>query len=156
MSYKYIKHLINCKCILPQFKSSNPPIFHSFVVFSSLTESGDVEQTYSQCNNCGVIHKVTEIGSSTVIRKEELASIETAEEIKLSLPDALVKILAGYELPLHTWQEIRFIIDNELWGQSPVILSREIIDDSTLGKCLLILGKELYKINSFNVENFIK
>jgi hypothetical protein len=151
----YIKHLIECKCILPQFKNRKPPVFHSFVVFSVIEDNGDVRLSFAQCPNCGVIHKVTEVGVSAILRKEEMSSLMTVDEIKSSLPENLLKILSTYELPLPTWQEISFIFDNELWGKSPVILSKEEVEGITTGKYLAILGKELFQIKSFTREEYV-
>lgn len=156
MMKTYEKHLIECKCILPQFKGKNPPVFHSFVVFSVIEgPNAVVQMSFAQCPNCEIIHKVTEIGVSTILRKEEMPSLITIEEIKSCLPESLLKLLSNYNLPLHTWQEINFIIENEFWAKRPVILSKEEVDGVTSGKYLMIIGKELYQIKPFTRENFV-
>ena len=70
------KHLIKCRCVLPQFKKLDNPPVHKFVVFSALNEEGNVVTKYAQCNNCGVIHKVTDLCTSEIIpgRSEEHTS----------------------------------------------------------------------------------
>ena len=34
MSVEGVKHLIQCHCVLPQYRNANPPMFHKFVTFS--------------------------------------------------------------------------------------------------------------------------
>jgi hypothetical protein len=152
----YIKHLVECKCILPQFKDRQQPLYHSFVVFSVIEDNGDVQVSFAQCPNCDIIHKVTEIGVSIIIRKEEMSSLITVDEIKSSLPESLSKLLSSYDLFLHSWQEISFILEHELWGQRPVILSKEEVEGVTMGKYLAILGKELFQIKTFSREEYVK
>lgn len=147
----YIKHMIECKCILPQFKSIAPPIFHKFLVFSVLDAQGLVEPHYAQCNNCGVVHRVTEVGQSRVIKKETLPSLVTIEDLKASLPPKLVGILEIHDCPLATWQEANFIIQHKLWG-SGFVLAKEIDGATLLGKYIVILGETLFDIKAFERE----
>ena len=37
-----IKHLIQCHCILPQYRNIDDPIFHKFIVFSKMDSNGDL------------------------------------------------------------------------------------------------------------------
>lgn len=152
----FIKHLVECKCILPQFKDKQPPLYHSFIVFSVIEDDGSVQMSFAQCPNCNLIHKVTEIGVSTLLRKEEMPSIMTIDEIKSSLPESLIKLIQNYDLSLPTWQEINFIMEHELWGQKPVILTKEVVEGTTSGKYLAILGKELFSIKQFQREEFVQ
>jgi hypothetical protein len=152
----YTKHLIECKCILPQFKNRQPIIFHSFIVFSVVEENGDIQVSFAQCPNCAVIHKVTEIGVSSILRKEEMSTLMTIDEIKSSLPEGLITLAQGYDLPLSSWQEIQFILENKMWGQRPVILSKEEVEGIKTGKYLAIVGENLYQVKSFSRENYTK
>ena len=145
---EYIKHVVECNCILPQFKATNPPVFHKFAVFSVINEKGDIEPTFVECNNCAAIHKVLEVGKSVQLRKETMKSLPRVDEIKTTIPDAIVKILESYKVDLPTWQEVKFIYDEQKWGR-PVILSKEEDAGLVVGKFLLILGLDLYKVDSF-------
>ena len=154
MKNSYIKHLIECNCILPQFLKLNPIIFHKFVVFSQIKPNGDFVPHYAKCNNCGAIHKVIEVQESQTIPKDSHPTIETLDEIKQSLKvenEKLVSMLETYEIELHTYQEIKFIFDNEDWGRS-VILFKENLETKGeyAGKQLLIFSKSLFKIESFS------
>jgi hypothetical protein len=149
MNKDYVKHLIECKCILPQFKNSNPPIFHKFLVFSEIDmNDGNIISSYVQCNNCGVIHRVMEIGRSTVLKKENMNSLLSIDEIKSSLPSRLVLILEQNDCVLAIWQEAQFIIQNGLWGRG-FTLTQEREGDLIMGKYIVILGETIYDIKSF-------
>lgn len=148
----YAKHVIECKCILPQYKNATSPVFHKFLAFSELDEdTGMVVPSYAQCNNCGVIHKVTEIGTSRVTKKETMASLMTTEDYKEILPPKLVGILELHDCPLATWQEADFIIKNSLWGKG-FVLAKEWDGSTVLGKYIVILGTTLYDIKPFERE----
>ncbi|NBP56906.1 hypothetical protein EBU71_10330, partial [bacterium] len=87
MTKSYIKHLIECKCVLVQYKNITPTVFHKFLVFSEIDGTdGLVIPSYAQCNNCGVIHKINEIGKSSQLRKESMTALLTIDDIKSSLP----------------------------------------------------------------------
>ena len=60
------KHLVQCHCVLPQFRRRPEPVFHLFVVFSVLGNDDKVEPKYAECNNCGAVHHVTEVGQSEI------------------------------------------------------------------------------------------
>jgi len=150
----YIKHLISCRCILPQFEKMDIPPFHKFIVFSEISSDGLVVPSFSQCNNCGIIHKVKEIGVSDLIKKETLSSISSIKEIKSQLPPKLLDILSDNNLELHSWQEIMWIFNNEAWGKS-VILHKEEIDGMLTGKYIQFFSAENWRINSFTREESV-
>jgi hypothetical protein len=147
----FIKHRVDCKCILPQFKNIDPVIFHKFVVFSVIDIDGSCIPSYAQCNNCGVIHRVTEIGKSEIVRKEASQAIKSIDDIKLSLPTRLVGLLEQAEVDLPTWQEAEFIIHNKMWGRV-VLLSKEQEGQLMSGKYVLILGDSLFRVETFEKE----
>lgn len=149
MNKEYVKHLIECKCVLLQYKNVHPTIFHKFLVFSEIdTTNGTVVSSYAQCNNCGVIHKITEIGKSTILRKENMGALLTIDEIKSSLPPRLIAILESNQCDLPYWQEAQFIIANNLWGRG-FTLSQERENTTIIGKYIVILGENLYDIKPF-------
>lgn len=147
----YVKHILSCKCILPQYKYATPPFFHKFVVFSILDEAGNIEPHHVQCNSCGVVHRVVEVGQSRIVKKESLPSILTIEDYKLSLPPKLVGILELHDCPLATWQEADFIIKNKLWGKG-FVLAKELDGSTLIGKYIVIIGEQLYDVKGFERE----
>lgn len=144
--------MIQCKCILKIFEGRNPTVFHKFIVFTELDDAtGDVIPSFAQCNNCGVIHKVIEIGQTVVVPKEDMRSLPTIEEIELDLPAKVSSLLKNNDCDLHVWQEARHIINNKMWGKFVVISKEKSPTDKslTLGKALVIHGESLFKIESF-------
>lgn len=148
---EYIKHLIECKCILPQFKQANSPIWHHFIAFSEIDETGSVIPSFVQCNNCGSVHRVTEVGISTILGRDDMPSLPNLDEIKSGLPEKLVAILEKSDAQLPTYQETSFILEHKMWGRI-VILNKETIDGLVVGKYLTIIGETLWKVNSFEQE----
>lgn len=148
----YVKHLIECKCILMHFRQMPHPPLHKFIVFSEIGSDALVVPSFAQCPNCGVVHKVKEVGVSEVLRKEDLPSLLTIDEIKNGLSEKLVAALTGYELDLYHWQEIKWILDNEAWGRS-VIIVKEKADGLISGKMLQILGTAFWRMTSFSGED---
>lgn len=151
----YIKHLIECTCILPQYKNMANPIFHKFIVFSIINENDEVEEKIVQCPNCHITHKVIEIGKSEFINKENLSSIKTKEDIAVGLPSNISGILESHNCDLPTFEEVEFILDNKLWGKE-VLISKELIEDHTIGKIMIIKDENRIKMESFTREEYIK
>ena len=147
----YLKHLIECNCILPQFLKHNPPVFHKFIVFSVLDDDGIFIPSFAQCNNCGAVHKVTEALTSKTISKDNISSLPKVQELKNGLSEKLIEIVEEYKPEIHTWQEIKFIVQNKLWGKT-VILNKENIEGMITGKFLMIAGETLFKVDSFTLE----
>jgi hypothetical protein len=149
-----ITHFIECTCILSQHSELVDPPFFKFKVFSIL-ENDKIVNKFAQCPACGIVHKVTDIGKSVVQKgREVLKSLLTSDEIKTGLPEQLVKILDQYEIDISVLENAKFICDNELWG-SFVILTKENIDDVVSGKYVKIIGKNLFKVESFTQEDMV-
>lgn len=151
-----IKHLIECNCILPQYKNREPVIWHKFPVFSVIDENNEVIPKFAQCNNCGIIHKITEVGVSEITVKENMKAIRTVEDIKIGMPQDIVGLLEQYNADLSTWEESEFIIENKKWG-SIIVLSKEVDEGITSGKALIFQGKPvLAKIESFTRQEIVE
>jgi len=143
------KHLIKCRCVLPQFKSKAEPPAHQFIVFSVIGDDGNCVPKYSQCNNCGTLHKVIDICKSDVlIGKEYIKSLLTVEDIKLSLNSNVVSILENNNADISTWEAVQFAIENKRWGEV-VVLSTDTEGHEIHGKYIRILGETLFKVESF-------
>ena len=141
--------MIECHCILPQFKNRADPPYHKFVVFSIIDDSDTVIPKYAQCNNCDVIHKIFDICKSEIISgKDELKSITTKDDLSLMLSPNLVEVLKTYNVDVPTWEQANFIISNRKWGQS-IILSKDTIDDDVMGKRLVFKGAKKFKLEEF-------
>lgn len=147
----YEKHLVECTCVLPQFKHSDPQVWHSFVVFSEVDARGGIIPSFAQCNNCGMVHKVLEVGVSSVLKRDDLPSILTIGDVKNGLPERLRVLLEGEALTLPTYQEIAFILEHAQWGKS-VLLAKDRVDGFLVGKKLQIFGETLWKVQKFQEE----
>lgn len=117
----YIKHLIECQCILKIYEKNTVPVYHKFVVFSEVDENGNVKEKYASCNNCQIIHKVYGPFTSEIQwGKEGIKSyVRTIEDVKfnLDLPQKIISILETEQVEVSTWEQIEFITDNNLDGE---------------------------------------
>ena len=143
------KHLIECHCVLPQYRRSANTVYHKFVVFSVIDDSDTCIPKFAQCNNCGVIHKVYDICKSEIItNKEELRSIKTIDDISLTLPSDVSRILESYKCELPSWEHAEFIFNSESWG-SIITLTRDEADAEITGKALQIDGRSKMSIVTY-------
>lgn len=143
------KHLITCRCVLPQYKSLKDPPPHKFIVFSEILESGDVKVKYSQCNNCGVIHRITDVCKSEIVTgKDHMNSLIKVEDIRPSLHQNFINILDGNSADLATWEAVQNIVENKRWGDF-VVLTKEVEGLEVHGKYIRILGESICKVESF-------
>lgn len=143
------RHLIECRCVLPQFKNRNDPPRHKFLVFSIINDDDTVAIKYAQCNNCGIIHKVVDICKSEIMSgKEQMSSILSLDEIKSNLPPNLSDILERNGVDLPTWEQASFIYENKRWGEF-VVLAVEEDDGTKQGKYVRIMSETFFKIEPF-------
>lgn len=150
-----MRHLIECNCILPQYKNRTPVVWHKFPVFSVIDENNNVKEKFAQCNNCGIIHKVTEIGKSEITIKENLRSIRTMEDIKFGIQSDIAGILEQYKCDVSAWEEAEFILHNNKWG-SMIILDQETSNGVTNGKALIFQGSPvLARVESFTRQEVV-
>ena len=146
---KGLKHLIQCHCILPQYKSRENPVFHKFPVFSIIDESDTVVTKYAECNNCGAAHKVFDICKSEILTgRDEVRTQMSIDDFKFSLPSDVFELLNQYEKELPDFEMTQYIIDNKKWD-STIVLSREEMDDSIQGKILRFMSDDKFRIESY-------
>lgn len=144
-----VKHLIQCHCILPQFKNSADPVFHKFVAFSIIDESDTVQPKFAQCNNCGVIHKVVDICRSELTSKEDAKALPNIEDIKFSLSPDLVRVLETYQSDIATWEQAEWIYLTKSWSQWITLARDEGEDGDVHGKRLIFLDDGKFRIEAF-------
>lgn len=151
-----VKHLIRCRCVMPQFKALPEPPQHQFVVFSVIDDSDRAQVKFAQCNNCGVIHKVTDVCKSEVMtNREDMGSIVTINDIKMGLPGNLINILESSDVDLPTWEFASFIYENKRWGEF-VVLTTDSENGTRQGKYVQILGESMFKVSSFSREEYAR
>lgn len=150
------KHLITCRCILPQLKRQSDPPTHRFVVFSTIDDEDNVIPSFVQCNNCRTVHRVVGLCQSEIMHgKEHMRSVRTADEIKLALPDKLVSLLESNHVDISTYEAVNFIIQNERWGER-VVLAIDNEEGEYQGKYVRILSDTLFKVDTISSEMFVK
>ncbi len=150
-----IRHLIQCHCILPQYRKAPEPIFHKFVVFSEVDEEDNFLPKLAQCNNCGVVHKIVDACKSEIVAGlDETLSLLTIEEIRQSLTLDLCSILTTYKCDISIWENVKFIYENELWGEK-IVISKDDVDGILQVKILQILDNNKVKIDSKVYESEI-
>ena len=143
------KHLIECNCVLPQYRKSAKPIFHKFVVFSIVDDGGDVISKLVQCENCGTLHKVHDICKSEIVPgKDESKSVITKKDISTSLPKQIFDLLEEYQLGISDYEAAKFYLENELWG-SIIVLTREVEGDGYAGKVLNFVAANKFRIDPY-------
>ena len=147
------KHLIKCRCVLPQLKEK--AIVHQFLVFSEV-QNGEVKQKYAQCNNCGVIHKIVDICRSEIMNgKEAMSSIIGIDDIRSSLDTKMVSILDRHSCDLPTWEHAQFILENKKWGEF-VVLTSDSEEESKTVKYVRIISEGIYKVDTHIRQDVIK
>ena len=151
-----MKHLIQCRCILPTLKNRNNPPLHSFVVFSVINSKNNaVFEKSVQCNNCGVVHKVYDICKSTIVAgREDLKSALSIDDIKFTLPEGVVKILENYDCDLPTYEHVKFMYDFNIRDDF-TILTKEKNSDLVEGKVLRYKGDKNFSIEPFSSSDEI-
>ena len=148
------KHLIQCHCILPQYRDHPRPIFHKFPVFSILEDDKVIEKL-SQCPNCGVIHKVTDLCKSEIASgKDESKGVLEIKDIKISLSERLIELLESYSCDLSTWEHAQFIVEEKRWGEK-VRVTYEESEDDILAKFLVFIDEDKYRISTEMGQSFL-
>lgn len=149
------RHLVQCRCVLQQYKNLLSPPRHQFMVFSIVDDDDNCRVKYAQCNNCGLIHRVTDLCKSEIISgKEQSNSILTIEDIKDSIPQNLVAILERNNVDLSTWELAQFILENKRWGEF-LILGSEEDSGTRQGKYVRIVSDSFFKVETFSRDEIL-
>ena len=149
------KHAVKCRCILPQFKKRKDPVFHEFVVFSTVT-AGEFDSSFAQCNNCGIVHHIVDFCKSEITSKENARVMSTIEDISLSLDSSICDLLKSNNADLATFQEVAFIIDNKVYNKK-ILLEKENVDGFVVGKFLSLQESTgRLKVEPFSYQDGIK
>jgi len=147
-----IKHLIQCHCVLPQYRKMENPIFHKIEVFSTM-EDDEVNEKFIVCDNCGVVHRVTDICKSEIMTNHEMiTSVRTIPEIKMSLDDNVCSLLEKNNCHVSTWENVEFVIDNNLVDY-PVVINRESMQNQINIKILYLKENGKFKITNEIIKN---
>jgi len=129
----YIRHLIECQCVLPIFKKNTKIIYHKFPVFSLIDEeSNTLKHKYVSCNNCDIIHKVFDINKSNIMWGKEgyKTYVITKDDIRITLEQEgltdIVNLLYSADCDVSIWELTNYVFENNIEDQIIVIESQEI------------------------------
>ena len=149
-----VKHLIECRCILPTLKNRDNPPFHKFVVFSILDKNDNVQEKVVSCNNCDINHSVHDICNSKIMSAEGTSATLTSEDVSAMLPESVVSVLETYEKTLPDYEHIRFMI-NENKIEDFLVLTSDISDDKKVGKILRYKGENRFIIEPYSTSDVV-
>lgn len=148
-----VKHLLVCTCVLQVWKNKPNPLPTRFVAVSLLVD-GQLQPHLAQCPNCGVIHRVQEVGQSAIIPgKSSAAGLLDIAEIKGNLPEKLTDLLEKNGVTQDVWLEVWLLWDNQLWGSTATLAREELSPGVWSGKSLLLIGKTLWKVESWERDD---
>ena len=143
------KHLIQCHCVLPQFRKRESPVFHKFVVYSSVDSEGNIIPKISKCNNCGVLHKITDYCKSEIIYGiDESFAVVDIKDISNQIPERIRSILESHKCDISTWEQVDDVIRSKEWD-TPIVIAKNLISGSTQIKILFIDENSKYKVTVF-------
>lgn len=113
----------------------------------------DIDEKFIICDNCGSVHRVFDMCRSEIMTKHEMIlSVRTIPEIKMSLDNDVSELLEKNNCHVSTWENVEFIIDNEL-VETPVIINRENLNGKTSIKILELKKNKKFKIFNEIIEN---
>ena len=143
------KHLIQCHCMLPQFKKRDEPLFHKFVVYSKCDNDGEAIEKFSKCNNCGVIHKIIDFCKSELFYgSEDTLSLITVEDLRLTLHENIQIILDNHKCDISTWEQVAHHFECDIFD-TPIVIAKKRIAGSTQMKHLILLESGKIKIDVY-------
>ena len=92
--------------------------------------------------------------SELVKHQEELSTLTTKQDIMISLPDGLCKVLDQYDCDLPTWEHAKFIFDNKKWDEK-IMLTKSETSTHEQGKFLKIHYFDRFSIETYESEKFV-
>ena len=146
---KGIKHMVECHCVLPQFRKQKNPPYHNFIVFSLIDTSDSAIPKHAKCNNCGVIHNVIDICKSEILMAQEVGAVMVIDDCKLMLSSGISQILETYNCEIPDWEHALYILQNEKWGEFIIVNREETEQGDLTGKILKFIGFNQYRLEPF-------
>lgn len=150
-----IKHIVECNCIMPQYRKHPRPPYHKFKVFSIIDDSDTVIPKQAACTNCGVIHNVIDLGKTEIMLGEEVGGVMKVSDCKLILPTSISDILSTYDCEVCDYEHALFILQNERWGEYLIVDRKENDSGDLTGKVLEINGPGQYQLKPFYQKRIV-
>lgn len=82
-------------------------------------------------------------------------SLISVDDVRVSMPSNLANILDKNNADLSTWELAQFIYENKRWGEFAV-LNTDSEGSTRQGKYIVILGENLFKVESFSREEYAR
>jgi len=152
MSTEYVKHLVECHCVLPQYRNRQELVYHKFTVFSLLEDDSVVEKLV-RCNNCDAVHRVFDVCKSEIfIGDLDLTTIRTPQEILSELPQGLRESLIPLSLDMCTLEHILWCVENDKHEKIP--LRKDTVKGKLFVKFITLRpeGKWKFETESHSLE----
>lgn len=153
----YTKHLIECQCTLSIFKNKTKPVYHKIPVFSKITND-KVEEKYIMCDNCNIIHFVTEICKSEIKWGNEslVALVNTKDDIKFNLTannfNVVADILEKNQCHTSDWEAAEYFLENKESGT--ILLNKNEIDNNIIIN-LIEFNEGKFKLKKEVVQRYL-
>ena len=144
-----LKHLVECHCVLPQYRKQQNPPYHRFIVFSLIDDSDTIISKHARCNNCGVIHNVIDVCKSEIMVGQEVGAVMTKEDCGMMLPSGVKQILGTYGCEVPDWEHALYILQNEKRKEFIIVHREETEVGDLTGKILKFLGPGNYRLEPF-------
>tara|TARA_R110001583_G_scaffold27302_11_gene97795 strand:- start:439 stop:921 length:483 start_codon:yes stop_codon:yes gene_type:complete len=145
---KGFKHLVQCHCVLPQYRNRKNIVYHKFVVFSLVDDEGEVVTKFSQCNNCDVVHRVIDFCKSEISHGvEDSNSVITIDDIRPQLDEKIINVLESNSCDLATWENVQNSILNEYWDE-PIVIAKDKIKGESQIKLIILKSEEKYLLEN--------
>lgn len=146
----YLKHLIECQCILPIYKNNTRPIFHKFPVFSLFEDNvGNNDfsraiEKYVKCNNCDCVHRVYDICKSELLKNSDayVDLVTTLDDLKYSLPSDVIDILSKNQMDIADYEMASHLLKYKL--NDKIILNKKSIKSDIVCKFLIFEDGKFY------------
>lgn len=138
----FVRHLVECHCVLKIFQNKTKPLYHKFPVFSLIDERQEVEIKFVACNNCGAIHEVKDFCKSEIKWGNDMHEglVTSKEDIIFNLQskglDHISHVLETNKCDASIWELVEYCIENKI--DYVVVLSKQEIQDNIVYNCLNI------------------
>ena len=101
------------------------------------------------------MHKVYDIERSEIFPgKDQTEYTIEIDDLAISMPEQLVKILKKYNSDISNYEHAKNIIEEKRWGEI-IILKREILEEKEQIKYIEILSNQNFSIKTNFIENTI-
>ena len=148
----HICHVLECQCILPIYSKVEKPVFHQFIVFSKY-DNNSLEEKYVECNNCGVIHQVTNCNKSNILSDTTnyKSLVVNKEDLSYSLPSKYLDFLTKKEVEeIYIWEKINFLLENNI--SDTVLYRRSNVDNFVICEFIEVIDSDNFKLKKEKLQ----